>query len=212
MTRPPERARDRARRGFTLVELVVGLTVFALVAAAAYAAVAMASDGARRMRDHRSHALVAVAARASLDTWLRAANRDPGAELVRGRRGDRGAWPHDELLLRVADAGVLHPGPHLVRLYVGSPRAGAPPGVFAELTPMREGVIGAVDTLALAPAAVGLRLRYATTVAGRRRWLDEWAAGTVPPEAVELRIVFGSGGGGGLLALPLVAVVGPGVR
>src|SRR5690606_9572142 len=150
---PSRRSRARGRRGFTLIELLVALAVAGVVALAAQHVLAAALDARARSRTQRELALSGAARRAALESWLRAATLSvPDARFI-GRPGGDAAWPADELVLAVADAGALHPGPHRIRVWVDRNPAAAPEnGLIAELLPLPAGV-APPDTLVLAPAA-----------------------------------------------------------
>lgn len=61
-------------------------------------------------------------------------------------------------------------------------------GLVAELTPFR--TRGTPMTIALAPDATGLQVRYLGSVFGQRVWQPSWISRSVLPAAVEIRIRF----------------------
>jgi prepilin-type N-terminal cleavage/methylation domain-containing protein len=197
--------RPRARRGFTLVELLVALVVSALVVSVAFRAVSVAADATARMRDDRHGALRAGAARGQLDLWLRAATFLDGAEPFIGQRGaQRDGPPLDEVTFAVADAGVLRPGPRRIRLWIGTDSMGLRGGLLAELTALDAHDAIAAETLVVAPSAAGMRLRYRGQFGRHEGWAGEWASSTLLPTAVELRLMAAEGTG----RMPLPPILG----
>jgi hypothetical protein len=165
------------------VEVMVALVVSGLVLSAAYAILGAVGDGRARAADTRGAALPGPAARAALDGWLRAAALPEGAGPFVGLDGGD-LPPRDALSFAVEDGGALHPGPRRIRLWV---QPGA--GLLAEVAPLRPLDGEPPDTLALAPAAAGLRARYRTRAKGELVWLDAWRSGAALPEAVELTVL-----------------------
>jgi hypothetical protein len=165
------------------VEVMVALVVSGLVLSAAYAIVGAVGDGRGRAISARGTVLPGPAARAALDGWLRAAALTEGAGPFIGLdRGD--PLPQDALSFPVEDGGALHPGPRRIRLWV---QPGA--GLMAEVAPLRALDGEPPDTLALAPAAAGLRARYRTRVKDDLVWLNAWRSAAALPEAVELTVL-----------------------
>jgi prepilin-type N-terminal cleavage/methylation domain-containing protein len=168
--------------GFTLVEVMVALVVAGLVLGAAYGVLGAVAGARARAVDARSAALPGPAARATLDGWLRSAaipgESDPFVGIHRG-----GAVPDDALAFTVEDGGVLYPGPRRIRLWVERGR-----GLLAEVAPLRRGG-DPTDTLELARAAAGMRLRFLTRAREQPAWVNAWISDTALPEAVELTLV-----------------------
>lgn len=198
MPRPP--------RGFTLVELLVALVVSALVVSVAFRAVTVATDATAHIQADQRGVLRSGAARAQLDSWLRAATFLDGAEPFIGRDGaQRDGPPLDEVTFAVADAGALRPGPRRIHLWIGRDSAGARSGLLAELTSLSGRDAMAAETLVVAPAAVGLRIRYLGRFAGRDGWAGDWASSRRLPAAIQLRLLPASGTPGEALA-PILCV------
>jgi prepilin-type N-terminal cleavage/methylation domain-containing protein len=185
---------SQPRRGFTLVELLVALVVSALVLTVAFRSVGVAADATSRVREDQRGVLRGGATRGQLDRWLRAATFLDGAEPFVGQAGPRRDGPPlDELTFAVADAGVLRPGPRRIRLWIGTDSTGKRSGLLAELAALDGRASSMAETLAVAPAAAGMRLRYRGRFAGRDSWTGEWASSTQLPAAIELRLLPASG-------------------
>lgn len=182
------RSTSIARRdaGFTLVEVVVAMVVAGMVVAGAYGVLSAAVDSRSRTERERAESLPGPAARAALEGWLRAAaNVEGGGEFV-GRDFRSGPVELDVVAFAVEDGGALYPGPRRIRLWVETDDRAPRPGLLAEVSPLRPGE--PAETLSVAPEAAGLSLRYRTIVQDYERWIDAWAADTLLPEAVELRL------------------------
>lgn len=197
----PGRARG-ARRGFTIVELIVALVVTAMVLATAYGSLQVATDATARLRAERRSALAAPAARMALDGWLRGATLAGGGEPFVGvHRARADAPPADEVSFVVLDAGSLYPGPHLVRLFLVQGTDPRRRGLLAELTPVRRGFATVPETLQVSPGATGLAIRYLAPGGTRSEWVGEWRSDRELPAAIEMRAI--GTGVEPLLALPL---------
>ncbi len=172
--------------GFTLVEVLVALVVSGVVVASAYGVLRAAADSRARVESERAESLTGPAARAALEAWLRAAASVEGGGPFVGRDFRSGPVELDVVAFAVEDGGALYPGPRRVRLWVETDGRAPRRGLLAELSSLRPGE--PAETLSVAPAAAGLSLRYRTVVQGYERWIDAWAADTLLPEAVELRV------------------------
>lgn len=172
--------------GFTLVEVVVALAVSGMVVASAYGVLSAAAGSRARVERERAESLTGPAARAALEAWLRAAAGVEGGGPFVGRDFRSGPVELDAAAFAVEDGGALRPGPRRVRLWVETDGRAPRRGLLAEVSSLRPGE--PAETLSVAPAAAGLSLRYRTVVQGHERWIDAWAADTLLPEAVELRV------------------------
>ncbi len=174
-----------ARRGFTLVEVVVALTVTGLVAALAYGALRAATDVDARLTARRAAADAELAWRAVLGDAARhastgVADDDTVFALVPGRRvgGDT---------LRLRTRGVVPP-------------LGAGDEWAVELAPGADGVtLVAVPAGAAGGAAVRVRVPDARGVAvavlpyAGAPWTRGWTRPSAPPAAVAVRVLDGAG-------------------
>ena len=74
------------RRGFTIIELTVALTIAAVIALIAYGSLSTIGSALARERVDERPALAALVARATIDRWLRSATLADGAVSFEGRR------------------------------------------------------------------------------------------------------------------------------
>ncbi len=94
--------------GFTLLEMLVAMAVFALIAAVTYGAVAPAGEGFRTLQEARDTLERAwqLERRLRLDVNALARSEDPGVQVLRVTHAQRGGDAFDQLWLLVADAGA----------------------------------------------------------------------------------------------------------
>lgn len=208
---------SRRVTGFTLAELLVALAVTGLVIVAAHAALATLGDAATRARTARQPVLAGAATRAMLEGWLRSATLADGSGPFWGADRSEGREAMDELVFSVMDGGALHPGPQRIRIWVDRDPLNALQGVLAEVRPLPGRYSAPPETLAIAPSATGLSIRYLVLIDGRERWLDEWQSSTLLPRVAEVsfsrysRVRLGESGLDDLpplLTLPLRVPVG----
>ncbi|MBW3570967.1 MAG: prepilin-type N-terminal cleavage/methylation domain-containing protein [Gemmatimonadetes bacterium] len=177
------------RAGFTLVEVVVALVVGGVVAAAGYGVLAGVADGRAAVARDRAERIPGPAVRGALDGWLRAASLWEGSGPFRGRDRRIGPLSVDELSFTVDDGGALYPGRHRLTLWIERDRTRQPHGLLAEIAPAERRDGERTDTLSLAPAAVGLDVRYRAKVRRKDAWLDAWDSERTLPEALELVVL-----------------------
>ncbi len=102
-------------RGFTLLEMLVALSIFALIAAIAYATIEPAGQGFRTLREERSRRQWewGLEFRLRQDVDYLARSQDKGVPALVIRHELRGGDAYDQLWLLVAEAGI----PALVRVH-----------------------------------------------------------------------------------------------
>jgi prepilin-type N-terminal cleavage/methylation domain-containing protein len=199
-----------SRRGMTLLELIVGLTITGTTMTAGYGALAS-------ILDHRSAAEAKIdaisrsaAERRMLLAWLESARLtvDQDGPPFRGLDGTYHDLPDDELtFLTTADTPV-GARESVVRLYVDRDTLTPERGLTAELSTWRS---LRRDLVEIEPRAAGLELRYTTRMLGRGEWLPSWISSTVLPAGVELTLSPGQGDTlPPLLRLPITAAIGGG--
>ena len=210
-------SRVTARRGFTLLELVVALAVTGLVTTAGYSAVALLSRDSRRADDAVRETAQAAAVRRTLAAWIAGARLtiEEDEVLFRGLDGElasdaRAREPRadDELSFLTTAATGAEPGETLVRLFVDRDPRTAERGLVAALQPWRGWPVGMPTRVQLSAAAHGLEIAYLSGLAEERRWLPSWISGTVLPAAVSVTIVGDTLPA--LLARPLIVPLGSG--
>jgi prepilin-type N-terminal cleavage/methylation domain-containing protein len=164
--------------GFTLIEVVIAITVTAIVAVAVYLAASTALASAQRSRAVQLEARTQRNARMVLTALLRSARADvatPDARFV-GVDGARAPSGSDEVRL-VGALGfpfARYPAGEPLRVHVwlgGSPPARA---LLLALAPWpeRDGSGGGPDTVVLFTRLDGVEITYRDPV--RDVWLDDW--------------------------------------
>lgn len=188
------------RAGMTLIEVLVGLVIVALVLAAGYGALASVIDAKEHAAKSVNPATRAASARDVLAGWIAGAR-------VTGKIGDptfagvdRGpAW--DELTFLTTSAPPFSRSQTLVRLYLHV--GGEPPdtGLVAELREWRGDRSARV---LLVPGAIGFNARYAGWTDGALVWQADWVSAERLPAAAELTVRLASRDSvSGLVELPL---------
>jgi prepilin-type N-terminal cleavage/methylation domain-containing protein len=196
------------RRGMTLLELVVGLTVTGLVLSAGYAAFSSVTDHHARAEAATSAVSRAAAARRTLSRWLEGARLtvEDGGPPFQGLDGFHDGLPDDELTFLTVTGG--HPGvmETVLRLYVDRDSATPERGLSAELSEWRGTTLRRIE---VEPAAISLDFRYFTRMLGHGEWLASWISSTVLPAGVELRLGAVKGDSlPALLRLPVAVPLG----
>lgn len=197
------------RRGFTLIEITVGLAIAGVIVAGAAAALASVADARARARAATARVVAPAAARATLEQWLRRMTLLPGTEPFLGRPSAP-ASDIPALTFCVADGGALWPGPHCLAVRVDLDPGTPETGLVADVRRLRRGTLAAPETVVLADRAVGVRMRYLVRLDGQARWLDRWESTEQLPEAVRLeaveaeRVRLGDGAAADVWSLPVV--------
>lgn len=181
-----------SRRGMTLLELVVGLTITGLVITAGFAVLQVLED--RRAQAEQAMNAVTRAAneRAQLAQWIAGAHLtvEEGGPSFRGLDGVRGGSADDALEFLTTAPTPLGTGETLVQIYVDRDSATTERGLTAVFSEWRGTAIRRVE---LDRSVVGLETRYLSNVMGQRVWLPSWVSSTVLPGAVEVRLLPATG-------------------
>lgn len=200
------------RRGMTLLELVVGLTITALVSAAGYAAFASIAD---RRRDALAHADVVAheaATRRALVAWI------DGARLTvedtppfSGIDRTTARSPDDELSFLTSAVTPLGEGDIVVRLYIDRDDRTAERGLVAEFSEWRR---DRRLTLVLDSSATALNIEYQGGGITGQGWIPSWISSSILPAGVRVTVSDSARAGTagvGFLRLPItVAISGTG--
>jgi prepilin-type N-terminal cleavage/methylation domain-containing protein len=178
------------RRGFTLVEVLVALTVGAMVVLVAHRSFATASELAGRVREQRRNHDHAANARRFLAAAL-------GSVEVGGRDGGFQGGPDRVAFTAWVVAPTGEPERRRVTLTIaGTVRGGsayrqpeqAGSEVIALVQRVARGASFAPDTLVLIPHADYLALDYLMGFGANAAWVSEWQSAVTAPLAVRLRI------------------------
>lgn len=177
--------------GFTLIELVVALTITTAVLAMGYAAFGHTVDARTRARASLLEAERVWHVRSTLEGWLSGTVLpDPGspgsfAGVDRSHRGTE----RDHLVFRTTARTGPRGGRAWVRLEVDDDEETQETGLVARVTSW----MGAdTTTVEIEPEVTELEIRYLSPLEGTDRWLPSWISSTELPRAVEIRMA-GSG-------------------
>jgi prepilin-type N-terminal cleavage/methylation domain-containing protein len=177
----------RTRCGFTLVEVLVGLTVAALALTAGFTALAFVNDRSAEAEQASVAALEGSAPREMLASWLsgarlQAANR---AGVFDGIDGDDQGKDSDELTFPTTARTPLGVRNSVVRLFIDDDDETPERGLVAEL---RERLQDEVRRVELVPQAATLQIRYLPNVPNAVEWQDNWQSQGQLPRAIELTL------------------------
>jgi prepilin-type N-terminal cleavage/methylation domain-containing protein len=182
----------RARAGFTLLEVTVGLTVAALALAAGFAALGFVGERAQHADEATVAVLEAASTRQLLADWLAGARlrAGNGVDAFQGLNVEYESLPDDILLFPTTSKSHLRAPETVVRLYIDRDDETPERGLVAELTSQR-----GLDSrrVELVPGAIGLELRFLPqpTPGLPLEWTDQWLARNQLPRVVEITIVPG---------------------
>lgn len=206
----------------TLLEVIVALTVAGAALAAGAAVLGFLSD--QQMRTGAQAMTSASAVRAAMREWTSEARlyTEGDAEFRGAPHGMRGfalsaptmSRGNDELtFVTIAPTPVAPSGTQVHIFLLSAPDSSGAHGLVADLVPFRH--TGTPMRLSLAPDATAFRARYLGSAFGNAAWQQSWVSTSVLPAAVELRVMFDSGGlaepthlaARALLALPMTISV-----
>lgn len=198
----------RARRGFTLLELVIALSISAIAVSAGYGTFAFLVDQRGVTERATRETLRSWGTRETLTEWLAGARLDPQGALAtefKGLRGTHNNLADDELTFLTTAATVLGDGESIVHLYIARDAGGASRGLAADLELWH----GARRTTVLLDSTVaGLELAYRSSVFTAPAWSSSWASNTVLPSGVRLTMLAARGDSlRPLMRVPLVVAL-----
>ena len=199
------------RRGMTLLELVLGLTLLGLIGAIGASTLATLADQRRRIRDANTPVQRSATIRRTILSWLEGAHGAvtmPGAssaggfQLVDARSGDRDV---DELVFATTALSPFSSGDVVIRLYIDRDDATLERGLTADI---RSASGAPISRVQLDSSVVELDAHCLTELLGTRRWLPSWISPELLPRAVELRLRAARGDSlSPLLQKPMLAVL-----
>lgn len=174
------------RRGLTLIELLVALTITGLVMSAGYGALSVMVDRRAHLMAETNQIANAAAKRRFLVNMLKGARLTvEGDATFEGLQGEDGDRPDDALTFMTNAPTPLGTQETIVRLYVDRDEKTPESGVTVELRDRKAGVPQRIE---IDPHATGLQIRYLSGVFGQRAWLESWVSTTVVPSAVMLTL------------------------
>lgn len=177
-----------ARRGFTLMEVVVGLTVTALALSAGFATLAFMADRQDSVDAVSAVALRGASTRGLLIDWLsearlQAYRRGP---VFQGFDQEERGTPSDELTFPTTARTPLGVGTSIVRLFVDRDPQTPLSGLVAELTERSSDEPRAVE---LIPEVGGLEIAYLSPIEGSvGEWVPTWVDTRRLPKAIRLSL------------------------
>lgn len=176
-----------ARPGMTLLELIVGLAIVGMATSTGYAAYATAADQRERAGVVVAEAQREAALRQVIVSWLRGARLtiEEGGPSFNGLDGTHDGHPDDELRFLTSVPASPDGGEAIVRLYIDRDEDTDQRGLVADVAEWRGTTRERVE---LAPAAIGLEIRYLSGAPGNARWLPSWISTSVLPRGVELTV------------------------
>lgn len=177
-----------SRRGFTLMEVLVGLTVAALALTAGFATLGFLSDGEETVDDASAVALRGATTRNLLLEWLGEARYQSGRRGVafQGFDAEDYGVETDSLTFPTSASTPLGVGVTVVRLYVDLDESTPERGLVAALTQL---VTDEPRIVELVPEAGSLKIRYLLPVEGTvGEWVETGWASNRLPQAIELTL------------------------
>lgn len=175
----------RARRGLTLIEVMVALAISGIAISAGYTALGTLIDRRGAVDDLTADVTRAWTVRNTLASWVGEARANaPGAfRALDARHGD---IPDDDFTFVTTARTPLGDGETAIRLRVARDSAGEPLGLVADLAEWRG---TRRMTVVVDSAVAGLDVRFRSGFVRRGEWLTSWISSTLLPNAVEIRLV-----------------------
>ncbi len=175
----------------TLIELLVGLSITAMIASASYVVVASVIEQGRRGDAAMRSLLREAGVRHMLLDWLAGARLvlEEGGPTFRALDGVHEGAPDDELTFFTTARTPLADGDVVVRLFIDRDQRTPERGLTVEFSEWRGGLS---QRLELVPDAVGLDARYLSGAVGARQWLAGWVSSSLLPIGAELVLTAAS--------------------
>jgi len=172
-------------RGFTLMEVLIGLTVAALALTAGFATLGFISDTDEPVDVASALALRGATSRNLLTEWLGEARYRVGRRgmTFQGLDDEVYGAETDEMIFPTTASTPLGVGTTVVRLFVDLDESTPERGLVAELTELPTDEPRMVE---LVPEAGTMTLRYLLPIEGTvGEWVDGWISNRLP-QAIEL--------------------------
>jgi prepilin-type N-terminal cleavage/methylation domain-containing protein len=173
-------------RGFTLMEVLIGLTVAALALTAGFATLGFISDSDEPVDVASALALRGATTRNLLTEWLGEARFQVGRRgsvSFQGLDDEVYGTETDEIIFPTTASTPLGVGTTVVRLFIDLDDDTPERGLVAELTELPTDEPRLVE---LIPEAGSLQLRYLLPIQGMLgEWVDGWISNRLP-RAIEL--------------------------
>jgi prepilin-type N-terminal cleavage/methylation domain-containing protein len=196
------------RPGFTLVELLVGLTVASLALAAGFATLAMVRDRGEQAQAAARVAVGGAAQRALLMDWLASARfRVQQGQQFEGVDREMEGRERDLIMFPTTAVTPVEGAFTVVGLFIDADPETPEQGLVAELAGTTSSA--APQRLELVPQADVMRVRYLPGVPGQADWMDGWSGNNQLPRGVEISLEPAPGDTlPSLLRLPLRVALG----
>jgi prepilin-type N-terminal cleavage/methylation domain-containing protein len=178
----------RESRGFTLMEIIVGLSVAALALTAGFATLSFLSDREEPVDRAQALALRGATTRSLLTEWLSEARLEAplGGGIFQGLDAEHNGTPSDDLIFPTTASTPLGVGTTVVHLYVDEDRTTPERGLVVELT---ESLADDPRVVELVPEVGAMEIRYLLPIAGSMgEWVDTWVSNQLPT-AISLTLV-----------------------
>jgi prepilin-type N-terminal cleavage/methylation domain-containing protein len=180
------------RRGMTLLELIVGLTITGMVLTAGFASVATIGDRKGQLEGTTDSIARQVNIRSELITWVSGASllADAGGPEFQGLDGVHESVPDDQLSFLSTSHTPLGSSNIIVHLYIDRDDATPERGLVAAFAEWQG---TAATRLEIDPRVQGLDIRYLSGIDLRHGWLPSWISSTLMPLGVELQLLPAAG-------------------
>ncbi len=180
------------RAGFTLIEVLVGLTVAALALSAGFGALVFVQDRGEQAEAVARVSVGGATQRALLMDWLSGARfRAPAGEQFEGQDLLEDGRSRDMLFFPTTAVTPLDGGFTLVGLSIDVDPETPEQGLVAEMTGV---VLGSQERrMELVPQADAMEIRYLPNIAGEVEWTNGWASRGELPRGIEIILTPAAG-------------------
>ena len=175
----------QAARGFTLIEVIVGLAVGGIVLLIGFTALATVQDRSDHIAASGDRALEGAASRAAIIEWLSAAGLRSTELSIEfsGLDARELSLPADELTFPTRAPTPRRAAVTGIRLFIDVDPLTRERGLVAHFT----GMLGETPTaMEIAPQATNLFIRYLPVSDTEVEWQESWTAQGQLPRAVEI--------------------------